>query len=643
MKNNIFSIASLATLLFLFSCNPQEEMVTTPSGDGAIVITATTGNPTTRIAFEDNEANGVKQTWEKSDRFLLYNAEGNYAATFTLKEGEGSTKGEFECTDGAGNLTAGNTYTAVYPAVDDPATNMPTLAKRTINISVATQKGNGSLDHIDGQCYMKASYTHSDLGKVQFDVEYVMMTVVMEKPTDYNATTDGVPASLTFVNDDKSTTLALTDVDWNAPLKAYLMVAPHSGDSRTLRFDLLCSNGSFFQKEVASDKAYESGKRYTAPLGGSNILARVAAGGYALKDLKDIPKTLNTWIITDAITETTYLGNLLTYINNAGRNISLVLPDATGIENRAFWNCKNLVSISFPKVKKVGESAFWGCSKLASISLPEVKDIGKSAFGSCYAIQSVSFPKAENIGFAAFNYCSNLTDISLPQAKTIGEQSFVQCAKLGSVSLPESTVIGEYAFQQCSELATVSIPNVESIGKFAFNECDKLQSFIGPKVTNIENGAFDGCSNLTAIDFPEVTDIGRSAFVDCTKLGSVSLPKATSIGQGVFFKCTDLKTLSLPEAKTIVMYAFNGCTALQSVSLPKVESLGEGTFHSCIALQSLEIATASSISTVDTRDLFAFVILSTVDLKVGASENSQVNATEKTWRGFGPFKGITIR
>ena len=111
--------------------------------------------------------------------------------------------------------------------------------------------------------------------------------------------------------------------------------------------------------------------------------------------------------------------------------VELVIPAAvqydgynfvvTGIEDEAFRDCVNLVSVTFPEtLTSIEHIAFSGCSNLVSIDLPEnLTSMGSSVFYGCSSLTSVTCPESlTSIGDAAFYGCSSLTFIDLPDNLT---------------------------------------------------------------------------------------------------------------------------------------------------------------------------------------------------------------------------------
>lgn len=141
------------------------------------------------------------------------------------------------------------------------------------------------------------------------------------------------------------------------------------------------------------------------------------------------------------------------------------------IGDHAFYDCKNLTSISIPhSIKSIEEYAFYNCSALTSITIPySVTNIGCYAFCNCSGLTSITVASA-NINYDSRDNCNaiiyteNNTLIAgckntiIPNSVTsIGENAFYNCTDLTSVTIPDSvTSIGDDAFQGCSNLTSVT-------------------------------------------------------------------------------------------------------------------------------------------------------------------------------------------
>lgn len=599
-KQWMFFLIAFACFVVSSCDNHDNELEQNPNQEKT-VISASMANikERTRIAFDDQGEGGVKQTWETNDKFDIYDSKGKYAATFVLATGgENQTTAEFE-TSTAG-LVNGETYTAVYPSIE----NTPTLEHRARIINGKTQTGNSSLTHIDGQCYMKGTYTHGVVGThVVFGMEHVMLTVKMEMPEDYNVTTHGVPVNLTFFNGSHSTSLTLTlegSFDWQTQtLTAYMLIDPIEDVSRMLRFDLLCANDYLFQKEVTSEVKYEIGRRYVGNLSAADKLA--LRNSYTIDELDRIPETENTWVITNVMEEWEEwqtLRDKLASLMKGDRKIHLVMPNVMQVMDNAFYLDNNY----FAEVTTYG-AAVKGLSSLISVNFPKAQIIGKSAFRVCIDLRSVSLPAAVEVRELAFNSVLSLSSISLPMAERIDSHAFKSCESLTSTSFPAVTKIGDFAFHNCPALTSLSFPAAVTIEEFAFYYC----------------------TSLTSISLPAVTTLHSNAFTDCFFLTSLTLPSVTHIGSQPFYYCT----------------------SLESLSLPVVTSIGDRAFIACPALKNLEIATETTDAPTVGTNLFVFeeregyiTQTASISLKVGKAEKN--NVVDKTWRGFGSFKSVAV-
>ena len=92
----------------------------------------------------------------------------------------------------------------------------------------------------------------------------------------------------------------------------------------------------------------------------------------------------------------------------------------TGIDELAFANCNELISVQLPdSVKTLGEGAFCNCATLASVNIPE---------------------GIATIPNACFARCSKLQELTLPSTvKTIKRLAFYSCGKLKTLHVKATT------------------------------------------------------------------------------------------------------------------------------------------------------------------------------------------------------------
>ena len=202
----------------------------------------------------------------------------------------------------------------------------------------------------------------------------------------------------------------------------------------------------------------------------------------------------------------------------------------------------------------------------------QVTSIGYRAFFDCRDLTSISIPEGvTSIGELAFYYCKELSSVVIPNSVTsIGEKAFFYCSKINSLTISNSiTELPEFAFEGCSSLISVTIPeSVNKIGARAFNACSSLQSVVIPNsVTVIGEYAFCSCKSLTSIKIPENAFLSSYAFRSCSSLTSVTIPNGVSfMGFSVFDYCSKLKTITIGKGiKKIQGEAFAYCGELTDV------------------------------------------------------------------------------
>lgn len=213
------------------------------------------------------------------------------------------------------------------------------------------------------------------------------------------------------------------------------------------------------------------------------------------------------------------------------------IPDGTEIIGRsAFYGCATMVGLHIPgTVKTIGDYAFYGCINLGEgtvaradnpdiymvgdVLLSEgIEHIGNRAFYDCRSLVSITIPDSvTSLGIRAFYKCAKLTEVTLGNGLSqVSDYAFYNCEKLETVNFGSNIrAVGNYAFRGCSALKAVTLPaGVESIGKFAFYLCAGMEKLELPAtLVSIGDYALRGCSSIQSVVVPaSVTQVGKHAF-----------------------------------------------------------------------------------------------------------------------------------
>ena len=225
-----------------------------------------------------------------------------------------------------------------------------------------------------------------------------------------------------------------------------------------------------------------------------------------------VPEGLTYTISDNEVTITGYSGSA-TEISIPG---TIESKPVTTIGQRAFYECRNLSSITIPSsVTSIGSNVFLGCGSLTSITV----DPNNSNYSS---VDGVLFNKdiTELIQYPAGNTSASY---SIPDSVTsIRDNAFRFGHSLKSVTFGVDSKlqsIGVEAFASCRGLESINIPNsVTSIGEQAFMYGSSLKSIIIPNnVTVIKDRTFSLCNNLESIFLSDkVSGIGTVAIPDGT-------------------------------------------------------------------------------------------------------------------------------
>lgn len=292
-----------------------------------------------------------------------------------------------------------------------------------------------------------------------------------------------------------------------------------------------------------------------------------------------------------------------------GDEKSLEIPSSingytvTGVEANAFFQCRNLETVTFPgTVTSISESVFQG--------YPQIKEIIVDSSNKNYSsAEGVLFNKAQDNLFI-YPKCKENTVYEIPYTvKSISPNAFYGSENLSGIVLPNGLIeIGYYAFDSCTALKEINLPaSVSSIGENAFYRCQSLTDInvaAESKAFSSENGVLFNKAETELICYPSAKDnssysipnsvitIGKAAFRDAAALTAVVIPNGVkTIGSEAFRSCKSLIDIEIPSSVTVIdTAAFHGCVSLESAVLSSaITKISDDLFYNCVNLASVTI------------------------------------------------------
>jgi len=181
-------------------------------------------------------------------------------------------------------------------------------------------------------------------------------------------------------------------------------------------------------------------------------------------------------------------------INDVRKFINLELTGNTLkiINSSAFLEVKYLVGITIPKsVTLIEQNAFYNCVNLISINVNVENPVYISVAGVLYNKDKtilIDYPPGKKdtpftipngvtkIEQNAFAYCANLTGVIIPNSViVIAQGAFAYCTGLADINIPYDVTINLKAFYGCINLTSVTIEGSDSFDRDAFEGIGDLR------------------------------------------------------------------------------------------------------------------------------------------------------------------------
>lgn len=241
----------------------------------------------------------------------------------------------------------------------------------------------------------------------------------------------------------------------------------------------------------------------------------------------------------------------------------------------SFKDLTKLTTVTLPSKSSLMASAFEGCTALATINgLENATVIQNRAFFGCTSLTSVT-TSAMMIGESAFEGCTSLESV------TINAGTFMNMG-------------AKYIFKDCTSLETFEIPSVvTSISTTSFENCSKLTLTVAEGNTKYfaEDGVLYSDNNLvyvpagvTTFEIPAtITNIGsmQTTFADASKITAITVSADNTkfvADNGVLYTAGYKQLLFIPssvgptfeirpETATVGVMAFAYSTGIETITV----------------------------------------------------------------------------
>lgn len=432
-----------------------------------------------------------------------------------------------------------------------------------------------------------------------------------------NLTSITIPSSITSIGGSAfSGCIGLKDVHYNGSFESFTKISISSGNEKF-------NNATLYCEGIEIKEHGKCGETLIWILYGNGKLSISGTGEMKYNDNSWLPYA--PWY-------------------NSRNSITSVEIDSgvTSIMRGAFYECRNLISITIPaSVTNIGDNylVFENCNSLTEINVDENNENYASLNGVLFnkaGNELIKFPEGKSgdyiipngvtsIGNRAFAYCSGLTSITIQNSVTnIGERAFFDCIGLKEVhyngSFENFKKISVGSYNECYSKATIYCADTTVMGYgscgdnvtwILYDDGELIISGTG-NMTNYTGtphpyySPFDNNDKIKSVIIENgVTSIGDRAFIGCDNLISVMISDSViSIGESVFSVCDNLASITVAEANpnytaennvlfnkdktTLIKAAEKGISGAYIIP-DSVTSIDDYAFSDCYGLTSITI------------------------------------------------------
>lgn len=193
---------------------------------------------------------------------------------------------------------------------------------------------------------------------------------------------------------------------------------------------------------------------------------------------------------------------------NTGLTSVYIPKNVEIIGKKAFWHCRDLVTVGFDRTssyQELPEECFKDCASLKHVTFGKVDYLAALAFGNCSTIESIDLTNVRSLDATAFDDCTNLSEVIYRDTEDTSDvQTQSYAAKRFLADADQSgtrATVSASAFANTDSLKTVLLgSSVEKVEAKAFANCANLETvYLSDEIDSIDETAFDGGGDFTIV------------------------------------------------------------------------------------------------------------------------------------------------
>lgn len=193
---------------------------------------------------------------------------------------------------------------------------------------------------------------------------------------------------------------------------------------------------------------------------------------------------------------------------NTGLTSVYIPKNVEIIGQKAFWHCRDLVTVGFDRTssyQELPEECFKDCASLKHVTFGKVDYLEKLAFGNCTSMESIDLTNVRALNATAFDDCTNLSEVIYRDTEDTSDvQTQSYAAKRFLADADQSgtrATVSASAFANTDSLKTVLLgSSVEKVEAKAFANCANLETvYLSDEIDSIDETAFDGGGDFTIV------------------------------------------------------------------------------------------------------------------------------------------------